>query len=95
MELLEYKGCSEYSSFTKVLRHKFTQNSYDLEFTTSSVTICPLNNSFKPNHACPCLGFGKVFNVLNSPIGQKASRLKRDVEKLPLKALRALLGLNV
>ena len=57
------------------------------KFTTSSVTICPLNNSFKPNHACPCLGFGKVFNVLNSPIGQKASRLKRDVEKLPLRQI--------
>ena len=41
----------------------------------------------------PCLGFGKVFNVLQSLIGRMASRPMRNIETFPSKQMYLCLSL--
>ena len=49
---------------------------------SSKDTINSLQNKLIwPNHAYYCLGFGKLFNVLQSPIGREASSPMRNIEK--------------
>ena len=40
-----------------------------------------------------CLGFGKLFNVLQSPIGRVASRPMRNIETFPSKQMYLYLSL--
>ena len=56
--------------------------------------ICPKNKSFYPNHAHSCLGFGKLFNVLQSPIDQVASQPMRNIETFPSKHMYLYLSLE-
>ena len=54
---------------------------------------CPQNKSFYPNHAYSCLGFGKLSNVFQSPIGRMASQTMRNIEKFPSKQMYLYLSL--
>ena len=54
---------------------------------------CSQKKSFQPNHAYSCLGFGKIFNVLQSPIGRVAPRPMRNIEAFPSKQLYLYISL--
>ena len=48
---------------------------------------------FGLNEADSCLGFGKLFNVLQSPIGRVASQPMRNIETFPSKHMYLYLSL--
>ena len=45
------------------------------------------------HNADSCLGFGKLFNVLQSPIGRVASQPMRNIETFPSKHMYLYLSL--
>ena len=57
--------------------------SFSSETNFKNTTNSFQNKLIKPNHAYSCLGFGKLFNVLQSPIGRMASWQMRNIETFP------------
>ena len=67
--------------------------SFSSETNLKNTTTSFQNKLIKPNHAYSCLGFGKLFNVLQSPIGRVASQPMRNIERFPSKQMYLYLSL--
>ena len=81
------------TTWTDCCREGARSTKFAWQGKTRTPLIVPRISHFSQTKADSCLGFGKLFSVLQFPIGQMASRPMRNIETFPSKQMYLYLSL--